>query len=148
MRTRSRWTTVLIMLALGAIVLSACGAQPSPAAQTAAERTAAAKRGTIRASVSASGKIDPAGKVNLNFGVPGTVQDVLVSEGQTVQQGDVLAKLDTDNLELAVKQAEQALATQKSGLHAGDITHDQRCGRRRSGYCQCVVELEAARHTR
>ena len=113
MRTRSRWITVLIVLALGAIVLSACGAQPSPAAQTAAERTAAAKRGTIRASVSASGKIDPAGKVNLNFGVPGTVQDVLVSEGQTVQQGDVLAKLDTDNLELAVKQAEQALATQK-----------------------------------
>lgn len=113
MRTRSRWTTVLIVLALGAIVLSACGAQPSPAAQTAAERTAAAKRGTIRASVSASGKIDPAGKVNLNFGVPGTVQDVLVSEGQTVQQGDVLAKLDTDNLELAVKQADQALATQK-----------------------------------
>jgi HlyD family secretion protein len=104
----------LIVLMLGAIVLSACGAQPGAStASTATDRTAAAKRGTIRASVSASGKIAPAGEVNLNFGVPGTVRDVLVSEGDAVQQGDVIAQLDTDNLELAVKQAEQALAAQK-----------------------------------
>lgn len=113
MRTRSRWSPVLIVLVLGAILLSACGAQANSTAQTTAERTAAAQRGTIRASVSASGKIDPAGKVSLNFGTPGTVQDVLVNEGDTVKQGDVIAQLDTDNLELAVKQAEQALATQK-----------------------------------
>jgi HlyD family secretion protein len=107
-------TKILIVLVLGAIVLAACGAQPGASTtSTTAERTAAAKRGTIRASVSASGKIDPAGKVNLNFGVPGTVKEVLVNEGDTIKQGDVIAKLDTDTLELAVKQAEQALATQK-----------------------------------
>jgi HlyD family secretion protein len=107
-------TKGVIVLLLGAIVLAACGAQPGAStASTAADRTAAAKRGTIRASVSASGKIDPAGKVNLNFGVPGTVRDVLVSEGDAVQQGDVIAQLDTDTLELSVRQAEQALATQK-----------------------------------
>jgi HlyD family secretion protein len=111
---RSGMQKGLIVLMLGAIVLSACSAQPGATTTgAAADRTAAAKRGVIRASVSASGKIDPAGKVNLNFGVPGTVQDVLVNEGDTVQQGDVIATLDTDNLELAVKQAEQALATQK-----------------------------------
>ncbi|HTP10003.1 MAG TPA: efflux RND transporter periplasmic adaptor subunit, partial [Anaerolineae bacterium] len=43
----------------------------------------------------------------------GTVREVLVNEGDPVKQGDVIAKLDTDNLELAVRQAEQALATQK-----------------------------------
>jgi HlyD family secretion protein len=101
------------VLVLSAILLSACGAQANSTEQTTAERTAAAKRATIRASVSASGKIEPAGKVNLDFGVPGTVQEVLVSEGERVKQGDVIARLDTDNLELAVKQAEQALATQK-----------------------------------
>src|SRR5512143_837018 len=113
MHKRSGMMKGLIVLVSGTIVLAACSAQTGPTAQTTAERTAAAKRGTIRASVSASGKIDPAGKVNLNFGVPGTVQEVLVSEGERVKQGDVIAKLDTDNLELAVKQAEQALATQK-----------------------------------
>ena len=65
-------------------MLAACGAQPSATTSSAAaERTAAAKRGTIRASVSASGKIDPEAKVNLNFGVPGTVKEVMVDEGQT-----------------------------------------------------------------
>ena len=110
MRTRSRTVAILIVLLLSTLALAACAAQANSTAQTTAERTAAAKRGTIRASVSASGKIDPAGEVNLNFSVPGTVQDVLVSEGDTVKQGDVIAKLDTDSLELAVKQAEQALA--------------------------------------
>ncbi len=113
MRTRSRWGSILIVLVLGAISLAACGAQANPASQSTADRTAAARHGTIRASVSASGKIDPAGEVNLNFGTPGTVKDVLVNEGDTVNQGDVLAKLDTDSLELAVRQAEQALATQQ-----------------------------------
>lgn len=114
MATRSRWGSVVIGLALSALVLAACGAQPGASTtSTAADRTAMAKRGTIRASVSASGKIDPAGEVNLNFSAPGTVKDVLVSEGDTVKQGDVIARLDTDSLELAVKQAEQALATQK-----------------------------------
>jgi len=111
---RSGMKKGVIVLLLGAIVLAACSAQPgAPTTSTAAERTAAAKRGTIRASVSASGKIDPAGKVNLNFSAPGTVKDVLVSEGDTVKQGDAIAQLDTDTLALAVKQAEQALATQK-----------------------------------
>jgi HlyD family secretion protein len=113
MRTRSRWGKGSLLLLLSAIVLSACGAQVNPTAQTAAERTATAQRGTIRASVSASGKINPAGEVNLNFSAPGTVQDVLVNEGDPVKQGDVIAKLQTDSLELAVKQAEQALATQQ-----------------------------------
>jgi HlyD family secretion protein len=106
------WMKGLILGLAGTIVLAACAAAPTTS-QTTAERTAEAKRGTIRASVSASGKIDPAGTVNLNFGTPGTVQDVLVSEGQAVKKGDVIAQLETDTLELAVKQAEQALATQQ-----------------------------------
>jgi HlyD family secretion protein len=106
------WMKGLILGLAGTIVLAACAAAPTTS-QTTAERTAEAKRGTIRASVSASGKIEPAGTVNLNFGTPGTVQDVLVSEGQTVKQGDAIAQLETDTLELAVKQAEQALATQQ-----------------------------------
>ena len=111
---RSGMKKGVIVLMLAAIVLSACGAQPgATTTSTTVERTATAKRGTIRASVSASGKINPAGEVNLNFSAPGTVQDVLVNEGDPVKQGDVIAKLQTDSLELAVKQAEQALATQQ-----------------------------------
>ena len=113
MRTSSWKVKSLIVLLLGTLLIAGCGAAPATDGQTTAERTAAVQRGTIRASVSASGKIDPAAKVNLNFGVPGTVQEVLINEGETVKQGDVIARLETDSLALAVKQAEQALATQK-----------------------------------
>ena len=114
MQKRSWMMRSLMLLILTTLVLAACGAAPSATTSSAAtERTATAERGTIRASVSASGKIDPEAKLNLNFGVPGTVKDVMVDEGQAVKAGDVLATLDTDDLELAVKQAEQAFATQK-----------------------------------
>jgi len=114
MPKRSWMMSSLMLLILTALVLTACGAAPSTTTtNAAAERTATAARGTIRASVSASGKIDPEAKVNLNFGAPGTVKEVMVDEGQTVKTGEVLATLDTADLELAVKQAEQAFATQK-----------------------------------
>ncbi len=104
----------MIAAVLAALVLAACGAPASTSTtSTAVERTATAQRGTIRAAVSASGTIDPEAKVNLNFGTPGTVKEIMFDEGQAVKTGDVIARLDTEDLELAVKQAEQALATQK-----------------------------------
>lgn len=106
---RLRWIGLLLA---GGLLLAACAA-PTPNAQTAADRTATVQRGTIRASVSASGKIEPAAQVSLNFGVPGTVKTLLVDEGETVKAGDVIAELDTAELELAVRQAEQAVATQR-----------------------------------
>ncbi len=103
-----RWGLLLIMAGLA---LTSCQAATPDTATT--ERTATVARGTIRASVSASGSIAPAEKVNLNFGVPGTVAEITVAEGQQVKAGDVLARLDTDELRLAVQQAENAVATQK-----------------------------------
>ena len=105
-----RWGLIVVIMAIG---LAGCQ-QSSTAATQNSERTAQVARSTIRASVSASGSIAPAEKMELNFGVPGTVADVAVTEGQAVQAGDVLARLDTDELQLAVKQAENAVATQQS----------------------------------
>jgi len=102
------WLVVIIALAL-----AACQSATPDAATTSTERAAKVTRGTIRASVNASGSIAPAEKVDLNFGVPGTVAEIAISEGQTVKAGEVLAPLDTDELQLAVTQAENAVATQQ-----------------------------------
>lgn len=102
------WLVVIIALAL-----AACQSATPDAATTSTERAAKVTRGTIRASVNASGSIAPAEKVDLNFGVPGTVAEIAISEGQTVKAGEVLARLDTDELQLAVTQAENAVATQQ-----------------------------------
>ncbi len=103
----------LLLFAMIAMALAGCQTAPDAATATNTERAAKVARGTIRASVSASGSIAPAEKVDLNFGVPGTVAEIAVSEGQSVKADDVLARLDTDELQLAVKQAENAVATQK-----------------------------------
>lgn len=56
-----------------------------------------------------SGKLVAADSSPLSFGVGGTVAEVLVAQGDEVQQGQVLARLDTEPLELAVEQARAEL---------------------------------------
>jgi HlyD family secretion protein len=68
--------------------------------------------GTLRVTVGATGVIIPAREVALAFEVPGIVQEVLVSEGDTVREGDALARLDTTDLETAIENARVALDLQ------------------------------------
>jgi HlyD family secretion protein len=75
-------------------------------------------RGTIVSTVSATGSLATQAQVNLYFGVasPLPVEEVNVVVGQTVKKGDVLARLDASELELAVKQAEQSLKSAELAL--------------------------------
>ena len=72
--------------------------------------------GTLTAMVNTTGTILPEKQTSLSFKGPGRVAKVLVKEGQTVKAGDVLAQLDTTDLEYAVAQAELALASAQAQL--------------------------------
>ena len=76
---------ILIIGILG-LALASCGGQTS-AATTA---TATVTRGELIQSVSGSGQVKPAQDTSLNFGTSGIVAQVLVKEGQQVQQGATL----------------------------------------------------------
>jgi HlyD family secretion protein len=67
----------------------------------------------LRVTVNATGEIDPVRSVPLTFGLLAPVSEVLVAEGQTVHAGDVLARLDTSDLELGVRSAEISLQQQQ-----------------------------------
>lgn len=56
-----------------------------------------------------SGKVVAADTSSLSFAVSGTVRDVLVSQGDPVTEGQVLATLDRKPLELALEQARAQL---------------------------------------
>ncbi len=86
------------------------------AAEAAALRTEVVSTGDILSTVSATGSIAPEAQVNLSFATTGTVAEVLVDVGDTVKKGQVLARLDTTNLELAVAQAEQTYILQQANL--------------------------------
>lgn len=81
-------------------------------------REAAVENGRITATVNATGSIEPEALVTLTFRSTGTIQQVNVERGQVVRAGDVLATLDTEELQLAVQQAEDA-------LHIQELTRQQ-----------------------
>jgi HlyD family secretion protein len=64
------------------------------------------QRDTIVSTINATGRIEPEGEVQLEFEAGNSiVADVLVDRGQYVTAGMVLARLESSQLELAVKQA-------------------------------------------
>lgn len=102
-------------------------AEQARAAEAAALRTETIQRGDIVASVSATGAILPEHEAHLSFGMPGTVAAVLVESGQTVERGQVLARLDDTALRLAWQQAQDAARVaelNREKLRAGPAAAD------------------------
>jgi multidrug resistance efflux pump len=66
--------------------------------------------------ITANGIVVPAGQVSLGFQVGGVVEELTVEVGDTVQAGQLLARLDATVLERAVAQAEAARALARAQL--------------------------------
>lgn len=88
------------------------------AAQTQYEQ-AQVTRDDIVVGLDSDGNIEFA-KVNLRFGVKGTIAEVLVDEGKQVKKGDVIARLDDrdyqDQYQLALAQLQEAKEQDTTGL--------------------------------
>ena len=118
MKTRNSKTRVVYTagaLLIGAALLTAC-AQPGAATDANSQRTATLATGALTATVNATGNIEPESEVRLNFQQPGIVAEVFFEEGDTVKKGDVIAKLDTTDFELALAQAQAQLENAKGSL--------------------------------
>ncbi len=75
----------------------------------------AAKR-TIIETVYASGKLFPATEVEITSNVSGTIVELLVEEGQSVKEGQLLAKIDPDALASIVERAEATANSARAQL--------------------------------
>lgn len=69
-------------------------------------QTATVTQGDIVITAEGSGELVPAAEQELVFHTNGVLDEVLVEVGDQVQEDDVLARLETDNLERAVAEAE------------------------------------------
>jgi HlyD family secretion protein len=99
-----------ILLGCLALVLAACGSAPSTATPTAE----AVQVKTTDLPAAAEGKLEPVQSVALNFTSDGLVTEVNVKEGETVEAGDVIARLKSDAQRDALAEAEAALAVAKA----------------------------------
>ena len=66
-------------------------------------------RGDLMVSVSGSGNIVVSDEANLAFGTSGKIARIYIEEGDDANKGELLAKLDTGPVELALAQAQTAL---------------------------------------
>jgi RND family efflux transporter MFP subunit len=93
------------------------------AAAASAYQTAAVRRGDLTLSISGSGTVTSGQSLAVSFGVSGTLVELNVQVGDSVQAGQVLAslanlsalELAVQQQELAVEQAQHSLAEQQAG---------------------------------
>lgn len=78
--------------------------------------TVTVARDSISSTVSATGSIEPEAEVALSFRASGRVEQVLVSVGQPVEAGQLLAQLDVTDAALALEQAEVSLQISRAQL--------------------------------
>lgn len=80
--------------------------------------TAKVQRGQLIQSVEPSGSIKSKSEINLNFDMVGRIASMAVKVGDEVKAGQLLARLDTKNLDSAVNQAAADLAKTRGNLGA------------------------------
>jgi HlyD family secretion protein len=110
--------------------------------------TAQVSRGDLVVSVSGSGTLSPASEVDLGFGTGGYLDEVLVEVGDRVQEGDVLARLETGDLELAVAKADiKAREAQLDLADASEGATDAELANARAALQSAQTLLAVARYT-
>ena len=146
-----KWVFVLVIL--GGIGWAAMTFWPreeeQAAAQTSYTGTFAATRGSISSSLSLTGEVYTAKKEDLNFdtSAKGTkITEILVSVGDVVQEGDVLAKIDTTSLVSDLDDAETNLLSAEEELEDAQAPYTTLQQREaEAAVTQAQVELEAAK---
>jgi HlyD family secretion protein len=105
---------LLLVVVLSGLGLAACGRGDELAEPE--ETLVAVERGDLDISVTSAGNASITGRADLNFGVAGEVTAVLVEEGDEVTEGQLLARLDAEPLEVDVVKAQATLAAAQDAL--------------------------------
>ena len=78
--------------------------------------TAVVRQDTLVVSVDGTGNMVPGAEVSLAFVSGGQVAEILVEEGQVIEAGQPVVRLETDELEFQVARSEVMLASSKAQL--------------------------------
>ncbi|NWH08183.1 MAG: efflux RND transporter periplasmic adaptor subunit [Alphaproteobacteria bacterium] len=116
---RRRWWQILI----GIIVLAGAGYMfTGTGSEQVRYKSEAVERKTLIVKVSATGTLEPEDQVDVGSEVSGQIAEVLVDYNDRVTKGQVLARLDTDQLEARVIQAKANVAAADAGVKQAEAT--------------------------
>lgn len=113
---------ILTAITIGIILIGNIFFQAS---KKAPQASAVARIGDVKEELTLSGKIDTQEHAILDFGISGKVNWVGVKEGDWVEEGQLIATLDKETLEAALRQAWQTFVAAKA---ASDRYYDARSG--------------------
>ncbi|MGH2933241.1 MAG: biotin/lipoyl-binding protein [Gaiellaceae bacterium] len=77
-------------------------------------RTTTVGRGVVLSTISATGSLQAAQELSVDFTSPGVITSVAVKAGEHVRRGQVLGRVDSTSAQQALQQAEASLATAQS----------------------------------
>ncbi len=116
---------MLIRLLMLATVVSLAGCGGTEATETVSADDVPVVSQDADGKVVAEAVIEPARWSELHFDAAGEVAEVLVQEGDVVSDGDLLARMETADLERAVAQAELGLSQARVGLSQVQLRLEQ-----------------------
>ena len=115
---------ILISVLAGGLVVSLSGCTAGSEVSVPEYQTATVGCGDITVDITAAGNLSYALEEDLAFDSAGYVEEVLAEEGDEVSQGQVLATLDTSDLEHAVTEA--GVAVKEAELSVKQTQLDKR----------------------
>ena len=117
LKRRSRLLIIVggALLILGVLAVTGVfrAAKPIPP-----EKIVAVERGDVARSVVARGKIEPLSSVGIKSKANGIIKALLVDAGESVTQGQILAELDKEDLEAAVREAKATRDAEEANVQA------------------------------
>jgi HlyD family secretion protein len=87
--------------------------------------TTAARRGDLIVAVTATGTLEPINQVQVGSEISGIIEIVYVDFNDAVQAGNVLAHLNTDQLEAKVRQSKAALQAAEAAVEEAQATLEE-----------------------
>jgi multidrug efflux pump subunit AcrA (membrane-fusion protein) len=106
-------TTILVLFG---VVLLSFGCSSDESSSTTSTKTYTVTKSSISVAVTGTGNLALSRAEDLAFDVSGTVEEVLVTEGETVTEGQELARLDTSEWDTQLRTLNKALSTAKRNL--------------------------------
>src|SRR6202142_3201020 len=107
---------VLLAAAAGAIVAGVL-LVGSPGTTSSTEiRLASVQRGVVQTTVSASGNLEPATELGLDFKASGILTELYVHTGEHVKAGQLLAEIDPTSAQVSLEQAQASLKSAQANL--------------------------------
>jgi HlyD family secretion protein len=120
------WRNLIIAaVVLGGAYFAWRAFSPAPAQQVAYE-TAAAELGDITQVAQANGTLNPVSVINIGTQISGVVKTVKSDFNELVEQGQVLAELDTRLLEASLAQSRAQLKKAQASARLAKLTYERR----------------------